>query len=298
MAVIANGSDTENVDVIAFTDPVAFSVRVRPVIDAYPAAASILATVLDQAMSGRLFEQATWLLITDGERPVGAAMHTPPFNLFVTPMPQGLRTHGLSALAGTLHIGGRELAGVSGPIAEAEVFTQAWLQETGCRAKLSISERLYEISESPIEPGAAPEPSGAPRLATEADVALTAGWLHAFHLESVPEQAGTDAEQAVRHRIAEANLLVWDDEGPVSMAGLSRVVAGVCRVGVVFTPAVHRRRGYATAVTAAATRLGLDRGATSCVLYADLANPTSNAIYQAIGYRPVDDAVMISFRPR
>jgi predicted GNAT family acetyltransferase len=34
------------------------------------------------------------------------------------------------------------------------------------------------------------------------------------------------------------------------------------------------------------------------VLYADLANPTSNAIYQAIGYRPVDDAVMISFRPR
>ena len=33
----------------------------------------------------------------------------------------------------------------------------------------------------------------------------------------------------------------------------------------------------------------------SASLYTDLANPTSNHIYQVIGYEPVTEAVMVSF---
>ena len=33
------------------------------------------------------------------------------------------------------------------------------------------------------------------------------------------------------------------------------------------------------------------------VLYTDLANPTSNALYQRLGYRPVEDRVIFSFEP-
>jgi predicted GNAT family acetyltransferase len=48
---------------------------------------------------------------------------------------------------------------------------------------------------------------------------------------------------------------------------------------------------------AAVSQAQLDAGLRFCFLYTDLANPTSNKIYQAIGYRPVTDAVRIDFRP-
>ncbi|MFO7545350.1 MAG: GNAT family N-acetyltransferase, partial [Trueperaceae bacterium] len=56
-----------------------------------------------------------------------------------------------------------------------------------------------------------------------------------------------------------------------------------------------RRRGYATALVAAVTQAMLDEGRRFCSLFTDLANPTSNAIYQRIGYRPVSDVAVIDF---
>jgi predicted GNAT family acetyltransferase len=72
-------------------------------------------------------------------------------------------------------------------------------------------------------------------------------------------------------------------------------VAGVVRVAPVYTPAELRRHGYAGAVTAAVTRAALDAGATDVVLFTDVANPTSNALYRRLGYRPVEDRVVLSF---
>jgi predicted GNAT family acetyltransferase len=43
---------------------------------------------------------------------------------------------------------------------------------------------------------------------------------------------------------------------------------------------------------AALSDLLLRRGFEFCVLYTDLSNPTSNAIYTRIGYRPVRDFLM------
>ena len=61
------------------------------------------------------------------------------------------------------------------------------------------------------------------------------------------------------------------------------------RIGAVYTPPVLRGRGYASACVAAASQSQLDAGRTRCFLLTDLANPTANHIYQAIGYRPVRD---------
>jgi hypothetical protein len=41
--------------------------------------------------------------------------------------------------------------------------------------------------------------------------------------------------------------------------------------------------------------VALDRGKRFCFLYTDLANPTSNAIYMRLGYRPVCDSREIAF---
>ncbi|OBB46536.1 GNAT family N-acetyltransferase [Mycobacterium sp. 852002-51961_SCH5331710] len=92
-------------------------------------------------------------------------------------------------------------------------------------------------------------------------------------------------------------FLLWDVTGaPVSMALLRAAAAGVSRIGPVFTPTNRRGSGYGSAVTAAASQAALDRGDAGVVLFADLANPTSNAIYQKLGYAPVTDCVRIDFR--
>jgi predicted GNAT family acetyltransferase len=82
---------------------------------------------------------------------------------------------------------------------------------------------------------------------------------------------------------------------PVSSARRTADVGGIVRVGFVYTPPHLRRRGYASACVAAASEAILRGGAVACMLYADLANPTSNAIYQRLGYRPVSDAAEYRF---
>ena len=78
------------------------------------------------------------------------------------------------------------------------------------------------------------------------------------------------------------------------MAYASPASGGVTRISGVWTPPELRGRGYATAVVAARSTARQDAG-EACMLFTDLANPTSNAIYQAIGYRRVGDNVNIAF---
>jgi predicted GNAT family acetyltransferase len=61
------------------------------------------------------------------------------------------------------------------------------------------------------------------------------------------------------------------------------------RIGYVYTPPDRRRRGYAGACVAELSRRLLAAGRAFCVLYADLSNPTTNALYQRMGYKPVAD---------
>jgi hypothetical protein len=61
------------------------------------------------------------------------------------------------------------------------------------------------------------------------------------------------------------------------------------RIGPVYTPKKFREHGYASACTAAVSQYLLDSGRKFCTLFTDLANPTSNKIYQMIGYEGVGD---------
>ena len=83
--------------------------------------------------------------------------------------------------------------------------------------------------------------------------------------------------------------------GPVSLVGLNHAVAGVVRIGPVFTPREHRRRGYAGTAVAAVSRLALSGGARTCILSTDLANPTSNKVYAEVGFSRVADWEELTF---
>ena len=135
-----------------------------------------------------------------------------------------------------------------------------------------------------------------PRVADERDRGQLVEWSRAF-LREVGDQAEDPAAE-VDGRLGYGGLTVWEAGGaPVSMAGITRIVHAMARVGAVYTPPELRGRGYAGGVTAAVSQAALDAGAAEVVLYTDLANPTSNALYERLGYRPVEDRTQLSFAP-
>lgn len=81
------------------------------------------------------------------------------------------------------------------------------------------------------------------------------------------------------------------------MAGYAGPTPNGIRVGPVYTPPDSRGNGYATHLVADMSQWLLDGGRKFCFLYTDLANPTSNAIYERIGYRMVVESADVTFSP-
>jgi GNAT superfamily N-acetyltransferase len=188
----------------------------------------------------------------------------------------------------------RRVPGVNAGQQAADAFAAAWRDRTGDAVTVYRRMRLFRLGELlPPSPG----PEGTARLATGTDRDLVARWFGAFARE-VGDPPRQDHSRAAAERLGYGGVTVWEAGGvPVSVAGRTRAVAGMVRVGPVYTPPALRGRGYAGAATAAVSGAALDAGLREVVLYTDLANPTSNALYERLGYRPVEDRVVLSFTP-
>jgi predicted GNAT family acetyltransferase len=218
----------------------------------------------------------------------GAFMHTPGFPAFLTSMSR----QAAKALAETLAAARPRIPGVNGEAETAETFATRWRHLTGESATVRSRTRLFRLAQL-VRPE--PAPSGMARVAGQRDRKLLIEWFQAFALE-VDNEAGGDYAALVDGRLSFGGITIWEADGAVvSIAGRSRVSAGMARIGPVYTPPALRGHGYAGAVTAAASQAARDAGATEVVLYTDLANPTSNALYQRLGYRPVHDRVTLHF---
>src|ERR1700747_3266712 len=229
----------------------------------------------------------------DGE-PVGAAfMHTPDYPVMLSTasvQAAAVLARDLTAGAGA----GRRIPGLNAGQEAADAFAATWRDRTGDAVAVSRRMRLFRLGEL-IPPRPAPE--GTARLAAETDRDLVARWFEAFARE-VGNPPRQDHSRAAAGRLAYGGITVWEAGGvPVSVAGRTRAVAGMVRVGPVYTPPEVRGHGYASAATVAVSQAALDAGLREVVLYTDLANPTSNGLYQRLGYHPVEDRVMLSFAP-
>jgi predicted GNAT family acetyltransferase len=223
---------------------------------------------------------------------VGAAcLQTPPYALLLTGGPP----EAVEELADTLARAGWPLPGVNGGEAAATRFAARWEQRTGAAASVFQRHRLYRLGEL-VPPS--PAPDGRARAATPGDRDLLTGWFLAFESEigALTERDSARMARDVDERIGSGRLTLWEAGGaPVSVAAVTEQIAGMTRVGPVYTPPGLRRRGYAGGVTAAVTQAALDAGSQEVLLFTDLANPTSNGIYQRLGYEPVEDSVLLSF---
>ncbi len=195
----------------------------------------------------------------------------------------------LAAVTGALARLDPAPAGLLGPADTVESVASA----LGGEVTERMDERLFRLDELVVPHGVA----GRARLAAAGDVDLLGEWYTAFAIEAFGRlPPGFDAVTMVRRGIVRSRCWLWLDDGatPRSMAVRHPAVRGVSRIGPVYTPPEDRGHGYGSAATAAASRDILDEGAIAC-LYTDRANPTSNKIYQAIGFVPVLDRTMVRF---
>lgn len=183
---------------------------------------------------------------------------------------------------------------MNGESAAGVAFAAAWQRRTGQVAIVDVRMRMYRLGDLDPPAGA----TGESRPARAGDAGLVAGWAAAFHDEAQPQAPAEDWSAWVARRIEAGEMYLWTDgEASVAMAAHSAPAGGVVRVGPVYTPPSLRRRGFGAAVSAAASAAALAAGAVHVVLYTDLSNPTSNVIYQAIGYRPDHHAEERAFLP-
>ncbi len=210
---------------------------------------------------------------------VATAIRTPPHKLLLS------KTSDLKALTLIAQDLQREpLPGVMGLIPDVTTFLQAWQNLTGQSYQRSFVNKIHQLREVR---SVATIP-GYLRLATERDRALLIEWLPAFIAE-IGEVMGQDLDRIVDHRLKTQTTYIWEDDLPVSLAAGRQRSPTVGLIGSVYTPPAYRRKGYATACVAALSQKLLDEGCDRCFLLTDLANPTSNHIYQQIGYVPVCD---------
>ncbi|MFE4371573.1 GNAT family N-acetyltransferase [Streptomyces sp. NPDC056835] len=191
-------------------------------------------------------------------------------------------------LAARLAALGHTLPSVSADHSTATAFAEAWQRHTGATPKIRDTRLcLYRLDTlTPPEP----MPAGSGRLLGEQDHEQVMHWCGEF-AKAVGEVVSIDADSWAGTRYADKRYTFWEtpDGTPVSIAGMNPLIGGQIQVDIVYTPAHLRGRGYAGAVAAEVSRAALAAGAKDVVLFADLSNPTSNALYQRIGYVPVTE---------
>lgn len=262
-----------------FTDDVEeYARRAEAFLLTDPIGNTVQLTVLAGLRSGVEAEGAFFGWWTVDGHVRGATFRTPPHQLNLARMPMDA----VAPLIEALHADDHDIPGVGGPRALTEEFAAHWPADVAHVR----SERLYELGTLTV-----PDVPGHGRVAEAGEFGMLVSWFQGFQ-----EDAGLsnrDPSAQVERRLRLGDLMLWEIDGaPVSLAGVSVPVGGMCRIGPVYTPPSCRRRGYGAAVTAFASQ---SERADRKVLFTDLANPTSNAIYQAIGYEPVGDYAHVVF---
>jgi hypothetical protein len=277
-----------------FTAAVEFLDAVRPTLLAREAENSLLlGNALRLADGHNYGGVASFLACVEAEEgrfPV-IALRMPPHHLALC-ADEG-RVDALALFVDGLVDAGATLSGVRGRVGVVDAFAQLWQEKTSATPQTSMEQRLYQLTEV-VRPA---NVRGSARWGAREEASLLTGWADALLHEAVPSDPQPDVRATVERAIEGQALLVWDDGGVVSMCARSRPTPHGASITFVYTPPALRGRGYASACVSELSARILDSGKAFCTLFTDLENPTSNAIYQRIGYQPLADFRDICFAP-
>ena len=241
---------------------------------------TLLHARVEQFIPGRYW------VATDGNAVVGVAFQSP-LNLraIVTPMEPNVVRSVVDAISDAKV----RLPGVGGDATTAAHFAGQWAERQKSAVVPFMGQRIYEVDK--VE-----EPTGVKghlRKAILGDRERLIDWVRRFYADTTSVQE-SEAECLVDRRLPAGQLWLWDNAGVVSIASRTVPVEGVVRVQLVYTPPEHRSKGYASACVASLSKQIRDEG-HRCILYTDLGNPISNAIYRRIGYSVVAEGIHYRF---
>jgi predicted GNAT family acetyltransferase len=249
-----------------------------------PFRTNILGGVATAVADGSLTYDAHlwWVLLNDQDQNVGAAMRTAPHGMVLSPMP----LNAICDLACAVSRQDDELPSVSGPTAVVEKFIEEYQRtlSKGSTRKATLEEQLLLYA---LENLSIPPVNGVMTIASASDYELLLKWYIEFGKDTgvfMPNPQGS-----IRAGLSRNSYRFWSiDDEKVCLAGYAPLVSTstgtIARIGPVYTPPERRRNGYGGALTAALTQELLSQGA-KVMLYTDALNPTSNSIYQKIGYK-------------
>ena len=259
-----------------------------------PFRTNIMGSVATSIATGNAtyLEYFWWVVEDDSGEVTGIAMRTAPHGLVLSPMP----AEAAAAIARVVSIIDDILPDVAGPTAVVATFLNEYKRtnsEGSLRAsRLEGQQLLYALGEL-----VSVDISGSMIRAVPEDFDFVLNWYEEFDREARLHMP--DLSSSVRSILGRNSLRFWVvDNERVSMAGFAPLVetpsGTVGRIGPVYTPVQHRRKGYAGGLTAALSQELLDLGA-KVMLYTDAANPTSNGVYQRIGFEQIDQNEKVAF---
>jgi GNAT superfamily N-acetyltransferase len=282
-------------------DPARFLAIAGERLHADPVVGTVVATIAARDVSTRAAgiappsDRPYWYLVCrdDDGAVTGLAMRTArslPHPPFMLPMPDDAAL----ALARTLHARGESVGGINGALPAVQLCASEVAHLAGGTVSVAQHTRLFKLG-TLVEPRPVP---GRLEAATQDDLDVVVAWFGAF-MADADEQAGRrrgasphEAPPAAElsRRIDAGEIWFWADAAGrrVHLSVASAPSFGVARIGPVYTPPEERGRGWASAAVAAVSRRLRAAGVEVC-LFTDQANPTSNGIYQALGYEPVVD---------
>jgi predicted GNAT family acetyltransferase len=175
--------------------------------------------------------------------------------------------------------------GVVGVCPSVRTLALHLTHRTGQSAHREIQLRAFSL-EAVAWPTPAP---GGMRQCTPADREILAAFMDGF-AKAVNDPSAESMLDRADRAIADGRLFFWDDGHPVAMAGWAGRTPNGVRINSVYTPPEFRGRGYASNLVAHLSARMLSEGRKFCFLFTDQANPTSNGVYQRIGYQAVSES--------
>ncbi|MFX1358312.1 MAG: GNAT family N-acetyltransferase [Promethearchaeota archaeon] len=231
-------------------------------------------------------EKPDLVTVIDDEKIKLILIRTPPFNPILS-YTDDINT--LDFLVEDFIKKGIQIPGLFGCKEIAKKFVKLWCAAKDLTYKLVMNERIYKLERVSEEAIGNCECI----IVGMAFKDLILKWAREFIIEALPHEKEDSIIQSlerIKKDIEEGRIfLLFENGKPVSMARKAGKTPNGNLVNLVYTPPNLRRNGYATELVAHLSKYLLDEGNRYCFLFTDLMNPTSNSIYQKVGYRPVTD---------
>ncbi|MCG7344535.1 GNAT family N-acetyltransferase [Sporosarcina sp. ACRSL] len=277
---------------VQFEDAERFAKVAEPIIAKKEDVYSLFYGVL-QAIKAKKYENPFMAAVMEGEEVLVLLQMTPPHPLNLIIVDESRAEELIDFIIRELRGNLIAVPSVISVKKWALSFAKAWEQITGETQKLLMDQGLYRLDK--IEESLEMSP-GNWRFATKADAPLIENWFALFEEDT---NIGKTAPELIKEKVASfieaQEIFLWENEGKVvSMMKKARPTENGVTVSFVFTPKEERKKGYARTMVAHGSK-ELLKDYKFCVLYTDMMNPTSNKIYQEIGYKHIADSIHIGF---